>query len=143
MTERAQRFGLSTRVLFSSLGFWLIVAYMILGGYALWISHESNRTTREAAIRASKAAADVAARRADCLRSIPQIQRINDFLDGVSILVTVLETNSEAVVQATSPTDPQYQVRKKNLARLAIASKRIDGIRFPIPTKHACDAIQS
>lgn len=127
----------------SSLAFWIGVAYVILAIFAGWIYYEGNRTTRETTIRQARAAADVSARKSDCLRSIPQIERINAFLDGVGILATVLETNSIALLAVTPKDDPQYVTLKANLGRLAVATKAIEEITFPVPTKKRCEAITS
>lgn len=142
-TERRQRFTLSARYLLSSLAFWIGLAYVVLAFFAGWIYYVGNQTTREQSVRESKAAADVAARKADCLRSIPQIKRINAFLGGVAILANVLEVNSEAIVAATPVSDPQYRVRAANLMRLRFASDKVQGLSFPVPTRAKCEAISS
>lgn len=141
--ERRLRLSLSARYLLSSMAFWIGMAYIILALFAVWIYYEGNRTTREASIRASKQAADISSRRAACLRSIPQLKQINGFLAGVGVLAQVLETNSQAFLAVTPTSDPKYQVLSDNLDRLGEATRAIEGIHFPVPTKARCDAITS
>lgn len=76
-----------------------------------------------------------------CLQSRPQIRRVSKFVQGTNQLALALVENSAAVLDATPKTDPQHEVRQKNLLRIIRARENVKAISsFPVPTRSECRA---
>lgn len=116
---------------------WMIVAYVGLAGLTVYGWTISARTQQEQSRRQAATAAAVQS----CIQSRPQVERVSRHVYGVNQLALVLVENSAAVLDATPTSDPQYEVRKKNLTRLIKARENVAAIKsFPVPTVAQCRA---
>ncbi len=125
-------------------GFWICVA-LFASAFAIGLSfYVENRTAHLAAQNAKtlairQAAADSAV--AQCVASIPTLDRISKHVRGVNDLVETLIANSEAAIHAAPPGDPLAAARRGNLRRLRAARREIGAVRsFPTPTVAQCRA---
>lgn len=125
--------------------FWMVVAYVGLGTVLLSLVVVNARTSRAT----ERVAGDEAIHQAEiennrklaiqqCLDSIPQLKKINEFALAEKAIADVLLANSIAVVKATPTDDPSYQIRLHNLQRLRPTVPAIEAIQFPVPTEKQC-----
>lgn len=77
---------------------------------------------------------------AQCLRSIPFVQQVNEFIKGVETVADVLLINSEAMHAITEKGTPVYRQQTINIRRLRAAIVAGSGVRFPVPTEDVCSA---
>lgn len=126
--------------------FWIGIAYIGLAATVIWLfflnqrsSQTQARQARDEAVHQAESESALAAQRSSCLDSIPTLQRINVFVDGVHDLHAVLEQNSKALLDA-APAD-QRKVRLANWLRIKATVKKVAGIHFPVPTRAECRAL--
>lgn len=130
--------------------FWIGVAYfgLVCVVVALWIgfsrvSTDQARTERIQAARHADIVANADAQYQQCVKSIPTLRRVDGFLEGVREVHHILLVNSEASHQATPPGSALYQTQKRNIERLRDAFKKVNGVKFPIPTHSSCVALRN
>lgn len=135
----------AARAFLSSLTFWVTCAYFLL----LWLTvglYVVNGKTSKAIAKQEAATASAIVRQqsaADaaykaCLVSIPALNRVNRFVDGVKDLHVALLENAVANHKATPPGTDVYRQQVVNIARLARTVDAVNGVRFPVPTKAEC-----
>ena len=123
----------SIRVRLSHWGPWMIVAYAGLGALIVALFVVNSNTIKSDAAKAAAVSR--------CLSSRPTLLKFQKHIQGVYELSTVLDTNSRNVLAETPKNDPQYHVRKANLARLLKAHQKIGALpTFHVPTKAECKA---
>lgn len=114
----------------------MVIAYLGLvaitvTGFVISGQTVKKQATREAAIQR-------------CIANRPTLRAFSTHLQGVNSLAEVFVKNSRALLDSTSPTDPQFSTRLANLARAEEARKDIAAVRdFPVPTKAECRAAPS
>lgn len=135
--QRAQHLLSSWRV-WNGIAYFMLVAVVVLSliGYerSQKALHKANSLATQHEVETA------AARRArveTCIASIPTLNRVNNFVSGVRVVVLVLIANSQEVLAATPKSDPTYDARTKGLERLLNVIPQT-GIRFPVPTKASC-----
>lgn len=116
------------------------IAALVVGLY--FVNARTSRTLARQAAEASRLASEKQAS-ADasykvCIASIPQIARINVFLDGVQDLGTTLRDNSIASHAATPASTDLYRQQVKNIRKLRRAVRAVSGVKFPAPTPQIC-----
>lgn len=139
----------------SSLGFWLLVAF-VGAGVALTLSvssHNDAVTARQnAAIarqiangeRIARLAADAAAlkaKREACIAAIPQLRKIAAFVTAVKAFHAAAAANAHRLLLATPRTSPVYELRLKNYRTLDSTVPPVAAVHFHVPTVAECNAI--
>jgi hypothetical protein len=132
--------------MFRRLGFWLLIAYIVLAAVAVrgqvtqaQTTRNAAHTAKEQAIRRSSQESAIVSDYKVCVRSAPSIARVNKFLHGVNDLADILIQNAAAGLKAAPPGDPLNPVRRASLIRLRKARANVAVIkRFPVPTKAEC-----
>jgi hypothetical protein len=155
--DRAPRWVIS--VLDSSF-LWHAIAYIGISviSVLLWVNYTrvAHTQTRVAVAAAAQARAD-SARLAEaagarartranaeasyqrCRQSIPVLRKFSDFVEGEKEANRIVVLNSEDILNLTPRDDPLRKVRESNLARLRVASARVQNApAIPIPTIKAC-----
>lgn len=121
----------------------MVIAYLGLVSITVSGFVISGQTVKKDATRKAAAATRKAAVQ-NCLASRPTRRAFSTHLKGVNSLAEVFVTNAQALLNATSPTDPEFRVRIANLGRAERARKDIAAVRdFPVPTKAQCRAAPS
>lgn len=132
---------------------WVVI--FMIGGIAItvWTLTIYRAQTQESAVRARAQIKQEAIREAEihanaesryqaCLGSIPQLRKIDAFIEGNQEGWHILIQNSQSNRDLAEPGSPLRQQRQANLDRIAKASRKIDrAIPFPIPTKDDCLAL--
>lgn len=142
MTAKTEK-GL--REMFQSLGFWLLVAYVVLGAVVVVEFYENGRTTR-ALIRTSnleqenrlKIEAGAQAGYIACIAGIPLTKKINNFAGALYDEHQTFVRNSKAIIRVTTKDDPQFKIKKANLKRLVKDGPAISAVHFQVQTKKTC-----
>lgn len=137
------------RAMFQSLGYWLLVAYFVLGGIVVVLFYENGRTTR-ALIRTSsleqenrlKIEAGAQASYIACINGIPLTRKINNFASALYDEHQTFVRNSNAIIDVTKKEDPQYKIKVANLKRLEQDGPAIAAIHFQVQTPKSCKAAE-
>lgn len=117
--------------------FWVGVAYFGLVILTIFLYVNYSNEAADAAARK----ADANNRVAECIASIPELQRTNDFVKGAELVGEVLLANSIASHLATPAGSELYRTQQKNIDHLKHALKTQQEIQqFPIPTIKQCQA---
>lgn len=133
------------RAMFQSLGYWLLVAYVVLACLVVALFYENGRTTR-ALIRTSnleqenrlKIEAGAQAGYIACIAGIPLTRKINNFAGALYDEHQTFVRNSKAIISVTSKDDPQLKTKKENLKRLVRDGPAISAVHFQVQTKKTC-----
>jgi hypothetical protein len=136
-----------TREFLSSWWFWVGVAYFGLACVVVALYFVNGRTSRAAAhvardeaVHQSEIAAGRQAALTQCLASIPELTKINGFVDSVQAIRDALQENGESLLATTPPDSPLYAVRLTSLRRIRATAKRIEAVHFTVPTIPQCRA---
>lgn len=150
MVKRLKRLGPQMRPTLDSFDFWTAVAYFFLVAVVivLFFVNQSTQSTitkqaRDEATHAAEIVAIADARYQACTASIPQLKKIDSFIegnqDGWHILITNSTTNRDIAPKGT----PVWKQRNANLQRIVRASRKIDQASvFPVPTLQQCRALR-
>jgi hypothetical protein len=127
--------------------FWVGVAYFGLACVVVALYFVNGRTSRAAAhvardeaVHQSEIAAGRQAALTQCLASIPELTKINGFVESVQAIRDALQENSEALLTTTPRGSLLYQVRKASLRRIRATAKQIEAVHFTVPTIAQCRA---
>lgn len=137
------------RAMFQSLGYWLLVAYVVLACLIVALFYENGRTTR-ALIRTStleqenrlKIEAGAQAAYISCIAGIPLTRKINNFASALYDEHQTFVRNSNAIIDVTKKIDPQYKIKIANLKRLVQDGPAIAAIHFQVQTPKSCKAAE-
>lgn len=121
----------------------MMIAYLGLAAFGLLLWHNQNATTRVIAERQADISANAAAQYTQCVKSIPQLRRINRFLHGVQIEHETLLQNSILAHKAQPRGTRLWHTQVGNIRRLRIANEAVQGITFPIPSLHRCKRLRA
>lgn len=134
------------RIRLDSLGFWLLVAWAMIGVIIILMFYvvlglAENRADQRASdqARAARVAAEAKATFERCRESIPALRRVSRHVRGVNAALRTILENARRAYEATPPGDPQRQVRYMNWQRLRAAVRDATNIGgLPVPTLTEC-----
>lgn len=129
-----------------TLTFWSGVAYfglaaLVVGLYFVNQStqHAVARQARDEATRAAETVSNAQGRYQACVASIPQLTKIDAFIEGNQEGWHILITNSRTNLAIAPKGTAVHAQRAANLARIVKASRKIDEPKkFPVPTVEQC-----
>lgn len=129
------------REVMSSLGFWLLLAYLMLAAVVVSLFVLFGRTAREEAQRTASARAAATTQVGQCFTSVKTAPVLDGFIDShEAIIDNSLAANRAAIL--ASPGDPLNSVRRKSIVRLEAAQKNVMQLRTLIvagtPTEKKC-----
>ena len=133
----------STRRYLDDWKFWMTVAYFAIVGILIFLLVVSGKEARTEAAHHADIIAAADAQYEQCIKSIPTLTRINEFIKGVQDEHATLLTNSLANHAATPPGSDLYRTQIANIARLRRANDEVKHVKFPVPTPAECKALKS
>lgn len=137
--------ALAITAAFAFIGLIAIMLWLYFGAGSLRIERARVRAEIHAnrAARQAERTANATAKYDACVRSIPELKKLNRFVRGVKDEHSYLYAAALDAFNATPPGDPLYPVRKRNVrrARQAFADVRVVS-PFKVPSKSDCDAVR-
>lgn len=116
---------------------WIVIAYFGLAAVIVVLYFHQTEIGKQEATRTAERQASVT----QCIRSIPQLTKVQRFIEGVQVFHKAAAMNALATLQATPKTDPQYGVRLENYRRIEATVAAVSGVRFRIPTRAECERL--
>ncbi len=133
-----------SRVFFSSLGFWVVIAYFVLAFVVVWLYVLNNREARAGAERAASIRSAATSQVSTCFTAVKDFPLTKGFIDGQEAIIdNSLIANRDALRQ--QPDSPLSQLRQNSIVRLTrarvVATKLNALIVEKSPTKRKCLAL--
>lgn len=118
----------------------LFIIFVVCGG--VWINNNASDAkvlaAKEAAIRISGVQASAKSRFTQCIASIPELVKVNNFALAIQAFGQAAIDNSKSTLDNTSLNDPNYKLRQQNYNRLVKAEVAVKLIHFVPPTTQDC-----
>lgn len=114
--------------------FSIVALYFVNGRTARAVALQTSARVLAQTEAKARAAADYTA----CVVSIPNLHRINRFVNGVQAFHEASLENARALHRVTPRGSFLWVQQKKNITRIGPTVTDVSGIRFPVPTVTAC-----